>query len=370
MRVKWKHLGIAAAVLPFAAVFGAWLGVFNVGAASGHWKITDWFLHFAMQSSVRTYALPVEAPQQLPSEGIQPAAGHFERGCAICHGSPAAERSPAVMEMLPHPPDLAGVLGGDKWTDEQLFRIVKKGVRFTGMPAWPTQDRDDEVWEMVAFLRSYPDLDAEEYRDLAFGPAAEEAEVAPGTTELDAAIAECGRCHGEDGMGRSPAVPVIAGQRETYLRESLEAYAEGDRASGIMQQAAVQMDDVLIEELAAHYAALPWRPVREEGGTADPELRALGEKIAREGIVSRDIPACSRCHDRPDRNPVYPSLDGQKASYIAAQLRLFAAEKRGGTRFHELMEEFAHRLEETEIQAAAAYFSSLPPAAGETIANQ
>jgi mono/diheme cytochrome c family protein len=53
--------------------------------------------------------------------------------------------------MLPQPPDLADVVG--EWNNAQLFRIVKHGVRFTGMPAWPMQDRDDEVWAMVAFLR-------------------------------------------------------------------------------------------------------------------------------------------------------------------------------------------------------------------------
>jgi mono/diheme cytochrome c family protein len=132
-------------------VLGAWIGFLNVGASSGHWKITDWFLHFAMRSSVRTYALAVDVPAELPREAAQPAAGHFARGCAICHGAPGEPRSPAALRMLPQPPDLADVVG--EWNNAQLFRIVKHGVRFTGMPAWPMQDRDDEVWAMVAFLR-------------------------------------------------------------------------------------------------------------------------------------------------------------------------------------------------------------------------
>ena len=37
------------------------------------------------------------------------------------------------------------------------------------MPAWPTQQRDDEVWAMVAFLRTLPDLQAEDYRRLVHG---------------------------------------------------------------------------------------------------------------------------------------------------------------------------------------------------------
>ena len=58
------------AVLPFAAVLFAWIGFFNVGASTGHWTITDWFLHFAMRSAVRTYALAVDEPDRLPVDAI------------------------------------------------------------------------------------------------------------------------------------------------------------------------------------------------------------------------------------------------------------------------------------------------------------
>ena len=136
IRINWKHVAVALAVLPVAAVLFAWIGFFNVGASTGHWKVTDWFLHFAMRSAVRTYALAVDEPERLPVEAIKPAAGHFARGCAICHGAPGEPRSPATLKMLPLPPDLASV--ADEWEDAELFRIVKHGVRFTGMPAWPT----------------------------------------------------------------------------------------------------------------------------------------------------------------------------------------------------------------------------------------
>ena len=185
IRFHWKHIAIALAILPVAAVFVAWIGFFNIGASTGHWKITEWFLHFAMRSAVRTYSLAVEVPERLPIEGIQPAAGHFERGCAICHGAPGVPQSPAVLRMLPRPPDLAPGIGA--WTDAELFRIVKYGVRFTGMPAWPTQERDDEVWAMVAFLRALPQMDAPTYRELAIGgegavPEEPGAPEAPATT--------------------------------------------------------------------------------------------------------------------------------------------------------------------------------------------
>src|SRR5690606_12112903 len=92
MRINWKHLAIGLGALPFAVLVATWIGFFNVGASSGHWKVTEWFLHFAMRSAIRTYALAVDTPGQLPRHAIQPAAGHFARGCAICHGAPGEPR--------------------------------------------------------------------------------------------------------------------------------------------------------------------------------------------------------------------------------------------------------------------------------------
>lgn len=355
MHVNWKHLAIGLAVLPFAVLFVTWIGFFNVGASTGHWKITEWFLHFAMRSAVRTYALAVEVPDELPRHAIQPAAGHFARGCAICHGAPGEARSPAVHLMLPHPPDLSEKV--EEWTDAQLFQIVKHGVRFTGMPAWPTQQRDDEVWAMIAFLRELPAMDEATWRDLAYG----EAEPLLGQAkDFNRALAECTRCHGEDGLGRSKATPVLAGQSELYLLESLDAYASGRRHSGVMGIPVAAVDPGLFADLARHFSALPspktsslWDPIRVE----------LGEDIVRNGIPRRDVPACLGCHRSPDRNPVYPGLAGQPAEYLEVQLRLFRAEKRGGTRFEHLMRNAAKNLSDEEIAALAAYFAQMPRSA-------
>jgi cytochrome c553 len=350
IRFHWKHIAIALAILPFAAVFGAWIGFFNIAASTGHWQITDWFLHFAMRSAVRTYALAVEAPERLPAEGIQPSAGHFERGCAICHGAPGVPQSPAVQQMLPRPPELGPVIG--TWTDAELFRIVKYGVRFTGMPAWPTQQRDDEVWAMVAFLRALPRMDALTYRELAMGG---EESPAMHANDFEAALADCARCHGRDGRGRSELVPIISGQQQEYLRASLEAFAEKKRPGGVMQLAAVEADRRLWVDLAGHFASQP-RVSAPATGSSDA---ARGRQIAERGIPERKVPACLSCHGGSRRNPIYPNLAGQHAEYLKGQLRLFAAGRRGGTPYAHVMERTAKTLEDEDIEDLAAYFSSI-----------
>ena len=352
MHVNWKHLAFGLAALPFVALFITWIGFFNVGASTGHWKITEWFLHFAMRSAVRTYALAVEEPDELPRHAIQPAAGHFARGCAICHSAPGEARTPAVNMMLPHPPDLADKVG--EWTDAELFRIVKHGVRFTGMPAWPTQERDDEVWAMIAFLRELPAMDEATWRDLAYGGG--EPSFGKART-FDRALAECTRCHGADGLGRSPVTPVLAGQNEAYLLESLEAYANGRRHSGVMGIPVAAVEPQLLRELARHFSALP-APAPAVAPDAAEVKR--GEEIARHGVPSHDVPACLGCHGRPDRNPVYPEIAGQPAEYLEIQLHLFREGKRGGTRFEHLMRNAAKNLSDEEIAALAAYFAQMP----------
>ena len=74
---------------------------------------------------------------------------------------------PTAREMLPPPPDLSKA--APQWKERELFWIVKNGLKYTGMPAWPSRQRDDEVWAVVAFLRRLPDLDRavrEKIRDL------------------------------------------------------------------------------------------------------------------------------------------------------------------------------------------------------------
>ena len=77
---------------------------------------------------------------------------------------------------------------------------------------------------MVAFLRELP---GDERGDAGATRLWRRRAARRAAPDLDRALAECTRCHGEDGLGRGPATPVLAGQSEAYLLESLDAYAGG-----------------------------------------------------------------------------------------------------------------------------------------------
>jgi cytochrome c553 len=345
MRVGWKRFVAFLVAAPVVAMMMAWAGIVDIRASTGHWRATDWFLHWAMRSSVRTAALSVTPPDLNHPDLLPAAAGHFERGCAICHGSPAARRTPTVRSMLPPPPELASVV--ERWTDAQLFEIVKHGIRYTGMPAWPSASRDDEVWAMIAFLRRLPGMTAQDYHALSGSVGAGMISTMP------AAIAYCDSCHGDEETGGKSLVPDLDGQSATYLLESLKAYFAGKRASGIMQTALGAIDHQLFQDLATHYEAkVKSRPVTPDAFSDGP-----GEALAQNGSATRKIPACLACHGKSG-NPAYPQLGRLSPSYIEAQLRLFSKGERGSTPYQLLMVEASRNLEDEDIRALSVYFGA------------
>jgi cytochrome c553 len=292
-------------------------------------------------------------------------AGHYDFACEPCHGSPAVQQPRIAYQMTPRPPDLR--TSARTYYPEELFYIVKHGIKFTGMPAWPAQQRDDEVWAMVAFLRRLPDHDAAAYDELTGATKAAPDDKLPledlmgPTPPMPDAVAEnCARCHGIDGLGRGTgAFPRLAGQRYEYLSDSLRAYAQGDRHSGVMEPVAANLGADDMQAIARYYAGLP------PGGpaapvTGDPDV-AFGRRIASEGIPARLIPACSECHGPGrQRNPHYPRLAGQYAGYLQLQLEIYRDKRRGGTKYHEIMHKFVGQLTDDHIRAVSKYYASLP----------
>jgi cytochrome c553 len=268
--------------------------------------------------------------------------------------------------MLPEPPYLPPKISA--WKPEALFSVVKHGVKLTGMPAWPTQKRDDEVWAMVAFLLQFQDLDAREYRRLVYGEIPPAPEAAPIESLLGpqnaprAVAASCGRCHGVDGRGRGAgAFPRLAGQRPAYLYASLQAFARGQRHSGIMEPIAAGLSPGEMRELARYYGNLPAFPPPRRAATLAAIER--GRRIAHRGVPEKRVPSCADCHGpgAVRRKPIYPNLAGQYAGYLVQQLQLFQKEHRGGTPFAHLMHPVAARLTPEQMRDVAAYYESLGP---------
>ncbi|MET0343948.1 MAG: c-type cytochrome [Polyangiales bacterium] len=352
---------VALPVLALTVFAGVSSGLVPVTASSGHWAITNWFLHYAMKRSVGTHARSLPEPKLDAPWLVLKGAGHYETGCRPCHGAP--DLAPPVVPgaMTPHPPALSDIVG--EWSARELMYVVKHGVKFTAMPAWPSQVRDDEVEAMVAFLRALPGLDARAYRRLVDGdtgrptPSAPDAELVGDEVGGGTLAARCARCHGARGEGRgSAAFPKLAGQRSEYQIAALEAYARGARHSGIMQPIAAGLDVREMRALSAYYARLP-----VSASESEPARRERGRSIARDGIPAKGVPACAPCHGPlpGGRNAAYPRLAGQYADYLAQQLTLFRDDRRGGSPYAPLMRHVAARLDPEAMRDVAAYYAAL-----------
>ena len=286
-------------------------------------------------------------------------AGHYASGCAPCHGAPGQPRSAIALAMTPPPPFLPEKV--PEWQPNELFWIVRHGVKFTGMPAWPALARTDEVWAMVAFLLQLPDMQPDAYRALALGELADQQAYDAGLEGLadpfEPVLAECARCHGRDGTGRGVgAFPILVGpERGVSLR-----LAAGLRPGPSPQRHHAAGGGAARRGADARGSPLTMRDAGTLAAAADGS-DGPGEEIARRGVPADGIPACVSCHEpRGGRYPAYPSLRGQTPDYLAQQLRLFRDGIRGGTPYAHIMETVARRMSDVQIDAVAAYFGTSP----------
>lgn len=361
-RVLWGAVFVLCAAPPAAFLF-AWSGLYNVAASSGHLAVVRWFLQFGLQNSVETYSTGIKVPSLQDPALAERGMLYFQSGCAPCHGAPGLPRSPVAVQMLPPPPELTNA--AQDWTEAQLFRIVKHGIKYTGMPAWQAPTRDDEVWALVAFLRDMRHISPGEYLAATRSTRSGAGEVRAISDEgLIIGPFACAGCHGARGEG-SPlgGVPRIAGQKAAYLEMALEDFAAGARASGMMQPPVLNLDQQQRSGLARYYASISLDlPLNGESARAAEALLQRGATLAEQGVLSRGIPACSACHGKDGRASEniaqYPALAGQHAGYLANQLRLFRAGNRGG-RLAELMSAASRNLSDEDIRAVALYYSRL-----------
>ncbi|HEX3233102.1 MAG TPA: cytochrome c [Gemmatimonadales bacterium] len=74
----------------------------------------------------------------------------YRNNCAGCHGG--ANRKPAPFGLGFYPPAPQLVLHPTRREEDQVFYLVRNGIRRTGMTAWSKIMSDDDVWRVVGFV--------------------------------------------------------------------------------------------------------------------------------------------------------------------------------------------------------------------------
>jgi mono/diheme cytochrome c family protein len=71
----------------------------------------------------------------------------------MCHGADGHTRTDTGRWMYPRAPDLTSA-EAQEYTDRELFWIIKNGIRLTGMPAFGTVESDEDIWNLVNYVKS------------------------------------------------------------------------------------------------------------------------------------------------------------------------------------------------------------------------
>jgi mono/diheme cytochrome c family protein len=79
----------------------------------------------------------------------------FGTDCSECHGNSGRKPTDAGRWMYPRAADL-GSTEVQSYSDRELFWIVKNGIRLSGMPAFGRVESDQNIWDLIHFVRTLP----------------------------------------------------------------------------------------------------------------------------------------------------------------------------------------------------------------------
>ncbi len=117
-------------------------GEFETWAAT---RAKQWLIG---RDAKRTAAVVPAGPQAAAIGGMR-----FIGQCAACHGIDGRTPTEIGRGLYPRAVDL-GAPAVQSWSDEELFWIIKNGVRMTGMPGFGAALADEEIGALVAYVRT------------------------------------------------------------------------------------------------------------------------------------------------------------------------------------------------------------------------
>ncbi|MBO9353535.1 c-type cytochrome [Bordetella petrii] len=231
MRTAGITLG-ATAVAGVAAALGlVYSGWYDSTATNPHTPPVNHVLDIALQRSVTVRAADVDVP---PLDDPQRAIDGFKlfrAHCVQCHGAPGVAPEPFARGLMPAPAALVDT--ARHWPASEVYWVIRYGAKMTGMPAWQYRISDDDIWNVVAFMKVLPTLSVADYRAWdsrhAGGSAPSPPPVTP-AAELRVGDAEAGRkamqqylcitCHaipGVVGANRHVGPPLQGIARQQYI---------------------------------------------------------------------------------------------------------------------------------------------------------
>ena len=125
----------------------------NASASQLERAMATWLFERSLRRAPESHAPPLPPSR----EGI----AQYDQLCRACHGIPGGPLGPLGHGLNPPPPDLSRPQSQAR-TDAQLYFVISRGVRMSGMPAFTPTLTEQEMWQQVAFVRYLPRLSPEE----------------------------------------------------------------------------------------------------------------------------------------------------------------------------------------------------------------
>lgn len=156
---------IALVGLPLGTLAFIYSGFYDVAATRQHTAPVYWALIKTLRQSVLARAAREVGPvPDLAAPGrAELGLALYEANCVPCHGAPGIAMHDIGRGLTPAPANL--VVAGREWSSQEIFWSVKNGFKMTGMPAWAYRLSDEEIWAIVALVKTLPTLSPAEYRE-------------------------------------------------------------------------------------------------------------------------------------------------------------------------------------------------------------
>ena len=153
----------------------------------------------------------------------------YLRNCSQCHGENGDGAGYATPRLNPRPREFTmgnfkvrSTPSGALPTHQDLVNIIRRGMPYTSMPAWPTLS-DQEVSDLAYYLTTF----SPDFSNVERAPQPLPLPSAPATTaesvELGKALYEetgCGECHGTFGRADGPSAETLVDELNYPIRSA------------------------------------------------------------------------------------------------------------------------------------------------------
>lgn len=165
MRKRTLLILIVAAGVASAALFGFATIRRGFSARDSPSFVETYVAKTARRLSVPASERNATNPFASSPEVLAEMRAHFADHCAICHGNDGSGKTQIGQNLYPKAPDMR-LPQTQNLTDGQLYYTIHNGIRLTGMPAWGTDEKDEDSWKLVLFIRHLPQLTSAEEREM------------------------------------------------------------------------------------------------------------------------------------------------------------------------------------------------------------